>query len=276
MMANLKDSSITKLGVFDSGVGGLTVLKELLSNRSGHQYVYFGDTAHVPYGSRKADDVISLVTSIARYLVGEGCQGLILACNTSSALAINALRATVNVPLIGVIGTAAKEAAHLSDRRVVVLANPLTAASGVYKDQIQKEAELLDKCAKIQVLEIGCPDLVSIVENEQLHTEESARILRGYAQKVSDFEADTLVLGCTHYPLLLPVLRPMLHPELQVVNPANLIPDYLAPSSGPGVVEYKVSGEPESFERAASGIIGLNVKADQVILREMPAMPSQH
>jgi glutamate racemase len=266
MIANLKTSAITKIGVFDSGVGGLTVLKELLKKRSGHRYVYFGDTAHVPYGSRKADDVIHLVTDIARYLVGEGCQGLVLACNTSSALAINALRATVDVPMLGVIGTAAKEAAQVSQGRIAVLANPLTAASGVYERVILNQAKLLGKKTRLHVEEIGCPDLVPIVENEQLHSEESARILRGYAQKLSDCKADTLVLGCTHYPLLLPVLKPMLHPELQIVNPADLIPEYLAPLSGQGSVEYKVSGAPDPFEKAASSIMGLDVKAERVVL----------
>lgn len=269
-MANLKDSSITKLGVFDSGVGGLTVLKELLNSRAGQDYVYFGDTAHVPYGSRKADDVISLVTDIARYLVGEGCQGLILACNTSSALAINALRATVDVPLIGVIETAAREAARLSRGRVAVLANPLTAASGVYKSQILTEAEYLGRDGQMEISEIGCPDLVPIVENDELHTDESARILAGYAQKLSDFNTDTLVLGCTHYPLLLPVLKPLLSPDINIVNPADLIPDYLTPLSGTGTVEYKVSGATEPFEKAATNIMGLQVRADRVVLREMP------
>ncbi len=265
-MTNLQDSSITKLGVFDSGVGGLTVLKELLLSRSGHEYIYFGDTAHVPYGSRNADEVVALVTDIAKYLVAEGCQGLILACNTSSALAISALRATVEVPLIGVIETAARAAAKRTQGSVVVLANPLTAASGVYKAQIVNEARHLGREKGLQVHEIGCPDLVPIVENEELYTEHAAKTLAVYADKLAKCGADTLVLGCTHYPLLLPVLRPMLREDIQIVNPAELIPEYLAPSSGSGKVEYKVSGEPASFEKAASNIVGLEVHAQRVIL----------
>lgn len=266
MTANLNDSSIKKIGVFDSGVGGLTVLRELLKSRPGHEYVYFGDTAHVPYGSRNADDVISLVTDIARYLVDEGCQGLILACNTSSALAISALRATVEVPLIGVIGTAAREAARVSREVVAVLANPLTAASGVYRNQIQNEIRFLNRDVSLRIEEIGCPDLVPIVENEDLYTEESARILQHYADRLAECNADTLVLGCTHYPLLLPVLKPMLRPDIEIVNPADLIPDYLAPSEGREAVHYKVSGEPGPFEKAASTIMQHPVEARRVVL----------
>lgn len=265
-MTSLQDRAIKKLGVFDSGVGGLTVLKELLKNRSGHQYVYFGDTAHVPYGSRTADEVVSLVSDIAKYLVQEGCHGLILACNTSSALAISALRATVDVPLIGVIETAAREAARLSRGSVAVLANPLTAASGVYQTQILNEARLLGMTELPIVHEIGCPDLVPIVENEELYTDQSLKILSRYAQQLVDCQADTLVLGCTHYPLLLPVLRPLLRADIRIVNPAELIPSYLAPSSGSGEVQYKVSGDSGSFEKAASNIIGHRVQAERVIL----------
>lgn len=267
-MKALKDSSITKFGVFDSGVGGLTVLKELLNTRPGHDYVYFGDTAHVPYGDRKADDVVSLVVDIGCYLVAEGCQGLILACNTSSALAISALRATVDVPLVGVIETAAREAAKQSKGTVVVLANPLTAASGVYKKEIMAQAKLLGKEFLLKVEEVGCPDLVPIVENGELHTEHAREVLQGYADRIAQTGADTLVLGCTHYPLLLPVLQPLLRDTTHIVNPADLMPTYLHPAGGEGKVEYKVSGDPTSFEKSASEIIGMEITAQQVVLNK--------
>lgn len=264
---DLKNDSITKLGVFDSGLGGLTVLQRLLEIHPGHDYIYFGDTAHVPYGSRTADDVVSLVSEIARYLVAQGCHGLILACNTSSALALSALRATVNVPMVGVIGTASREVARHGGSRVAVLANPLTAASGVYKTQILNEAKLLGREDLPEVIEIGCPDLVPIVENDLLHSEESYQILASYAKTLTDLGTDTLVLGCTHYPLLLPVLEPMLGESVRIVNPADLIPSYLHPRQGPkGKVEFKVSGPSESFDLAAAKILGREVHSERVTL----------
>lgn len=264
-LKQLKDPSITKLGVFDSGLGGLTVLEQLLAVHPAHDYIYFGDTAHVPYGSREAEDVVALVSDIARYLVSEGCQGLILACNTSSALALSALRATVDVPIIGVIETASHEAARLTSGRVVVLANPLTAASGVYRAKVLKEAEVLGREVELEILEIGCPDLVPIVENGWLHTAESAKILAGYAEQIENFGADTLILGCTHYPLLLPVLEPLLG-GIKIVNPASLIPDYLHPKTqtASGSVEFRVSGDSPGFDSPASKIMGREVVSASV------------
>lgn len=263
---NLKAPEVRKIGVFDSGLGGLTVLQELLRNHPGHEYVYFGDTAHVPYGSRHAEDVIELVTEIAGYLVEQGCQGLILACNTSSALAISALRTAVDVPVLGVIGAAAREAAEVTGGCVAVLANPLTASSGVYGERIRMESKGLAKAAP-RVVEIGCPDLVPIVEKGLLHTEESKQILDGYARTVLEAGADTLVLGCTHYPLLLPVLGPLLGDGVRIVNPATLMSEYLRRIEQQGTVEYKVSGCPEEFSASASRILGWDIETDQVLLR---------
>lgn len=264
----LRQITVSKVGVFDSGLGGLTVLKELLRLRPSHEYVYFGDTAHVPYGSREAHDVIGLVTKIARHLVGEGCEALILACNTSSALALSALRATVDVPVIGVIETAAEETARVTGGRVVVLATPLTAQSGVYHQKIDTHCQLQGREFEPAVWEIGCPELVPIVENQTLHTVESGRVLDAYAQKVREFEADTLVLGCTHYPLLLPVLEAKLPSAVRVVNPADLIPHYLAPIPPEikGSLNVQVSGAPANFDGPASLILGQDVTAQRVCL----------
>lgn len=260
--------AIKKVGVFDSGLGGLTVLKELLAQRPNHDYVYFGDTAHVPYGSREAHDVIALVTKIAKHLVNEGCEALILACNTSSALALSALRATVDVPVLGVIETAAEETARVTEGNVVVFATALTAQSGVYQQKIRTHCQLQGRGFDPEVHEIGCPELVPIVENHLLHTAEADRVLASYAEVVGDLKADTLVLGCTHYPLLLPVLGSKLPSRVKIVNPANLIPEYLAPIPRElmGSLQVHVSGSPSDFDPPASTILGQRVFSTRVVL----------
>lgn len=260
--------AIKKVGVFDSGLGGLTVLKELLAQRPHHDYVYFGDTAHVPYGSREAHDVIGLVTKIAKHLVQEGCEALILACNTSSALALSALRATVEVPVLGVIETAAEESARVTHGKVVVFATALTAQSGVYQQKIRTHCQLQGREFDPDVWEVGCPELVPIVENRQLHTAQSAGVLDHYAQQVRELEADTLVLGCTHYPLLLPVLGPKLPATVKIVNPANLMPNYLAPIPRQleGSLQVHVSGDPSDFDPSASTILGQQILSKRVVL----------
>ena len=262
--------NVGPIGVFDSGLGGLTVLDQLLKSQLGHSYIYFGDTLHVPYGDRDAENVIDLVSTIATYLVGQGCQGLILACNTSSALAITALREIVDVPVLGVIEATSAEAAHLTRGRVAVLANPLTAKSGAYRKRIRECFLCEERRGELEVLEVGCPDLVPIVERGLLHTPESKEILSGYARRLREFGTDTLILGCTHYPLLLPVLRPMLGDSVHIVNPATLMPslvsDWPKAEGELNPTRFEVSGEPEGFNTEASLFLGYTVQANQVDL----------
>lgn len=267
--------SIEKIGVFDSGLGGLTVLKELLRTHPERSYVYFGDTAHVPYGSREADDVIGLVSEISRHLVAEGCQALVVACNTSSALALSALRTAVDVPVLGVIEPGAVEAFRASRRgRIAVLATPLTAKSGVYAERIRDAAQKSGR-PDPEVLEIGCPELVPIVEEGDLDSPESLAVLASYANRLRSEGVDTVVMGCTHYPLLLPHLQPLLGEEISVVDPAALIPRALEEWCAPvnpgheGSVVFQVSGEPSGFDQRAARFLGREVRSQQVVLRRL-------
>lgn len=256
------------IGVFDSGLGGLTVLDQLLKSESGHSFIYFGDTQHVPYGNRSPAEVIELVTNIAVYLVGEGCQGLILACNTSSALAISALRDTVDVPVLGVIEATSSEAARITRGRVAVLANPLTAKSGAYGKRLRECYQADAASEELRVLEVGCPDLVPIVEDGKLYTKEAKEILQGYARRLKEFATDTLILGCTHYPLLLPVLGPLLGDSIKIVNPATLMPSLISnwPKNTHRILptRFEVSGEPRGFNTEASLFLGYSVEAKRV------------
>ncbi len=263
---------IQKIGVFDSGLGGLTVLKQLLKTHPDRSYVYFGDTAHVPYGNRDADDVIALVSEISRHLVSEGCQGLVVACNTSSALAMSALRASVEVPVIGVIDPGSVEAAALTKvGKIAVMSTPLTARSGVYAERILVAAERMGERVMPEVFEIGCPELVPIVEEGDLYSSETERVLRSYVERLYDLGVDTVIMGCTHYPILLPVLGPLLGDKIQIVDPATLIPRTLDTWShegvGKGDVVFQVSGEPAAFEQRGERFLGQTVRASQVRLR---------
>lgn len=263
-----------KIGVFDSGLGGLTVLKQLLRTHPARSYVYFGDTAHVPYGNREADDVISLVSEISRHLVEEGCQALIVACNTSSALALSALRTVVEVPVVGVIEPGAAEAVQVSRTgKIAVMSTPLTAKSGVYAEQIRGAWQKLGVGPEPEVLEIGCPELVPIVEEGDLESPESRKVLEEYARMLHGNGVDTVIMGCTHYPLLLPVLRPLLGERVAVVDPAELLPRILGEWYFPdsveqtGTVTFQVSGQPEGFDPRAARFLGREVRSEQIVLR---------
>lgn len=277
-LEGLERGAPMKIGVFDSGLGGLTVLKELLEQIPSCSYVYFGDTAHVPYGSRDAEQVIALVTDIAVHLERSGCDALILACNTSSALALSALRTVVSVPVVGVI-EAACSAVFRTTRsgRVAVLANPLTAGSGVYGSTLrllnQREPQPWEE---LFVLELGCPDLVPIVEQGKAESEEAVAALKPYVERLVAERCDTIVLGCTHYPLLLPALGPLLEAvqdhDIRVVNPAHSIPALvlrdttIVEQSGHGSTRFEVSGGPESFNLQATRFLGREVEALQTVL----------
>lgn len=279
-MGMMSDSlPIEKIGVFDSGLGGLTVLQQLLRSHPQRSYVYFGDTAHVPYGNREAEDVIGLVSEISRHLVGAGCQALIVACNTSSALALSALRTVVEVPVIGVIEPGAAEAAKLTrNGKIAVMATPLTAKSGVYAERIRCATQAFGLEHQPEILEIGCPELVPIVEEGDLQSAESRAILQTYADLLHDSGVDTVILGCTHYPLLLPVLKPLLDKGIEIVDPASLIPRVLGEWYFPAAVEqrgtvtFQVSGEPAGFDGRATRFLGREVDSEQIVLRRSAAV----
>ena len=199
---SFKDSSASApIGVFDSGVGGLTVLKQLQLALPNESILYFGDTANLPYGTKKPDEILQLVRAILDWMVSYPVKAIVMACNTSSALALEIVRSEFNVPIFGVILPAAREAA-VRGRRIGVLATPATAASHAYRDAIQEIG--LNQF----VLEIGCPEFVPLIESGNIHTPETRRAVKRYITPLLEQQIDTLIYGCTHYPHLAPVILP--------------------------------------------------------------------
>jgi glutamate racemase len=205
------------IGVFDSGVGGLTVLGALLRQASPADYLYLGDTARLPYGSKSQATVARYAVSSAHFLVEQGAEALVIACNTASALALDALRAAVEVPVIGVIETGATAALESSQTRdVMVIATAATVESHAYSAACRERG--------LRAIEKACPLLVPLVEEGWIDhpvTREVAAIYLNdlLAQSAAaGMTADTLVLGCTHYPLLRAVIEETLrlHDDQQV------------------------------------------------------------
>jgi glutamate racemase len=194
------------LGVFDSGVGGLTVLRSLLQQASSADYLYLGDTARLPYGSKSRATVARYAVSSARFLLEQGAEALVIACNTASALALDALREAVPVPVIGVIETgvlAAQQSSATGD--VLVLATAATVHSGAYTEGCRE--------AGMRALEMPCPLLVPLVEEGWIEHPVTRQVVSIYLEElladaaVRGLAPDTLVLGCTHYPLLRGVIE---------------------------------------------------------------------
>jgi len=205
------------IGVFDSGFGGLTVLKALLELIPGADYAYFGDTARLPYGSKSVETVARYAVEAAHYLEANGAQMLVIACNTATALALDRITAAAHVPVVGVIEPGAEAAALASrNRKIVVIGTEATVSSHAYRKALEARS--------LQAREKACPLLVPLVEEgwvEHPVTEQVARIYLAEAFGDSFGDADVLVLGCTHYPLLKPLLRRVAPAHVNIVDSAE-------------------------------------------------------
>jgi glutamate racemase len=205
------------IGVFDSGVGGLTVLKELLRLLPHAAYLYFGDTARLPYGSKSTSTVAKHSIASAQFLQARGAEYLVIACNTATALALEAIRNSVSIPVVGVIEPGARRAAELSrSRKVVVIGTEATIGSHAYRIALEQHG--------ISVKEKACPLLVPLVEEGWTDTEVTEKVARIYlddAFRGPSEHADVLLLGCTHYPLLRPVLRRVAPAYVTIVDSAQ-------------------------------------------------------
>jgi glutamate racemase len=205
------------IGVFDSGVGGLTVLKALVELIPDADYAYFGDTARLPYGSKSAETVARYAVEAAQFLQSQGAQMLVIACNTATALALDRITAAVNVPVVGVVEPGAQAAASSSkNQKVVVIGTEATVSSHAYRKALETR--------KLHAREKACPLLVPLVEEgwvEHPVTEQVARIYlaEGFADGFHD--ADTLVLGCTHYPLIKQLLKRVTPGHVNIVDSAD-------------------------------------------------------
>ena len=216
----LKSGQLT-IGIRDSGVGGLTVARRVLERLPGANLLYFADTAHVPYGDKTPQQVRHYALSISRFLIGQGAQSLVFACNTTSALALDTARQCFDVPIFGVIRPGARVAATLSRGKVGVLATAATVQTGVYTRVLREHR------ADLQVEEIGCPAFVPLVEARQTNGVEALEACKRYLAPLQRMGADTVILGCTHYPLLLPALQ-QVAPEIRFVDPAEAVAQEVA------------------------------------------------
>jgi len=205
------------IGVFDSGVGGLTVLKELVALVPGADYLYFGDTARLPYGSKSVETVARYAISAARFLEEKNIQLLVVACNTASALALPQIAGGVRVPVIGVIEPGADAAAAASrTRKAVVIGTEGTVSSHAYQRALAARG--------VEAREQACPLFVPLVEEgwtDHPVTEQVAHIYLDALFKNGPADADVMVLGCTHYPLLKPLLRRLAPPQVTIVDSAE-------------------------------------------------------
>ena len=203
------------VGVFDSGVGGLTVAREISRQLPEENIVYFGDTARVPYGSKSQNTIIRFSEQIIRFLKTKQVKAIVIACNTASALALDAVRDEFDIPIMGVVIPGARAAVEATkNRKVGVVGTDATVQSGMYTKVIREMAP------DITVTEKACPLFVPLVEEgfkEHVVTQE---IIEYYLESMKHTDIDAMILGCTHYPLIRSKIREYMGDRIQIVNPA--------------------------------------------------------
>jgi glutamate racemase len=268
-------SSPTRIGIFDSGVGGLTVLREIYRQLPNESVLYFGDTARLPYGPRSPEEILYFVRQILTWMESQGVKMVMMACNTSSALALDIVQQEFSFPILGLIRPGA-QAAAVRSRRVGVIATQATVNSNAYQSAIQ---ELRSDC---QVWQVACPQFVPFVEQHQIQSPHTRRTAQNLLQPLVEAQIDTLIYGCTHYPLLAPVLHTVLPPSVSYVDPAihmvaaaarELDALGLRSSSPAWSTDFYVSGQPQHFSKLAVRWLGHQPTVRQVTLPELVALP---
>ena len=202
--------------MFDSGIGGLTVVREMISQLPNESIIYFGDTARVPYGPKSPDTVLRYSREITSYLEGEGIKALVIACNTATAHALPALRREFDLPIVGVIEPGARAAAAVTrTKKVGVIGTAGTIKSRAYEKEIRKLIPEVDLTAQ------ACALFVPLVEEGWVDTEPTRAIARNYLAPMVSAQVDTLVLGCTHYPLMKTVIGNVVGRDVRLIDSAQ-------------------------------------------------------
>lgn len=279
------------IGMFDSGVGGLTVMKEILEQLLDVRIVYFGDTARVPYGNRTLEELIRFGEEIVTFLIGQGAEVIVVACNSSSATALPVLRERFDVPMIGMIEPGARLAVEKSlAGRIGLIATETTVRSKAYATAVSRALAKGCLPENLTLREAwqhgehpialtkaqGCPLFVPLIEAGLANSEQARGIARTYLAPLHAAGVDTLILGCTHYPFLTPVLREILGEDVLIVDPALAVVKELetllqhldeweqsgligassqAQGKNPWRVRYFVSGDPELFRQVGNTLL---------------------
>jgi glutamate racemase len=256
------------IGIFDSGVGGLTVLRQLYRQLPNESIIYFGDTARLPYGIRSQAEIIQFMREILAWLQQQRVKMVVMACNTSSALALEAVREEFSLPILDIILPGARAAVE-SGKRIGVIATPATAKSNAYRRAI------LEINPEVQVWQVSCPEFVPLIEQNRIHDSYTLQVARSYLEPLLQQEIDTLVYGCTHYPHLAPVVRSLLPSHVKLVDPAEYVAaacvqdlDILnlrnIHSAMP--TRFAVSGCPQQFAQSSVLWLGYNPTVEAVEL----------
>jgi glutamate racemase len=259
-----------RIGIFDSGVGGLTVLREVYRQLPQESILYFADTARLPYGTRSQAEILQFVREILAWMQQQGVKMVIMACHTGSALALETVRSEFNLPILGVILPGARAAVQRG-KRIGVIATPATARSNAFRQAI------LEINPAVNVWQVGCPEFVPLVEHNRIHDPYTYQVAKTYLEPLLEQQIDTLIYGCTHYPHLAPVIRSILPPSVKLLDPAVHVIQAAAQelellgrrNTRPALpTQFYVSGCPATFAQLSIQWLGCTPAVEQVNLTD--------
>ncbi len=269
----MEELKYAPIGVFDSGVGGLTVAREIMRQIPHERIVYFGDTARVPYGSKSRETIIRFSRQIVHFLESKGVKAVVVACNTASALALETLQPELDIPVIGVVTPGARVAAQATrNNKIGIIATESTIASQLYTRVIRENNP------QAQVFGKPCPLFVPLVEEGWLKDPVTVEVANRYLEPMKETGIDTLVMGCTHYPLLRSTLRQVMGEKVTLVNPAyetarelkllleaeGIANDGGCPVNG-SMHQFYVSDAANKFREFANTILPFGVDTTQLV-----------
>jgi len=244
------------IGVFDSGVGGLSVLREIRAQLPAARLLYFADSAHVPYGSRSLDEVRGFSLAIADFLLAQGAEATVVACNTASAAALLALRERLAVPVVGMEPAVKPAVEHSHSGVVAVLATAATFQGALFAAVVERFAH------GVEVIPQVCPGLVEQIERGELDTLATEALLRSCLEPLLGRGIDALVLGCTHYPFVRPLIERICGPGVRVIDPSAAVARQVrrvlsvvdGAADGGGSTIYYTSGDAAQFNHALQAL----------------------
>ena len=259
-----KEEKQKPIGVFDSGIGGLTVVKRLSSTLPNENIIYFGDTARVPYGSKSNATVTEYAIQDTRFLLSKNVKAIVVACNTVSSVAIPELKKMFNLPIIGMIEPGAKMALEKSsNKKIGVIGTRATVSNKAYSNELKKINP------SVNVYETPCPLFVPLAEEGWIDHEATFKIAEEYLKELREIKIDTLILGCTHYPILSKVIQKVIGEKVSLIDSgvasAEIINrdltqlGMLNDSGLPGVLEFFVSDIPTKFREVAELFLGREI-----------------
>jgi len=260
------------IGIFDSGIGGLTVVRAIMDELPGYDMIYFGDTARTPYGTKSSQTVIDYSIQNTEFLIKHGAKMIIMACNTASSVATETLKEKFDLPIYEVISPAVSRSLKETKKSIIgVIGTRATINSGIYEKKIKEQNP------DAKVYSTACPLLVPLVEEGWLKKPETKSIVKKYLHPLKTRQIDTLILGCTHYPILKPIIQHKIGKRVHVISSSDAVAEQIklflsnSPETGQklsknGKSEFFVSDLTQQFEITAKSVIRRQISLQHVRL----------